>query len=65
MVNKKKAELDELGFMRIELDNLIGGKEISKAALPESWSEDDERELALLKWIASLLKRTEVKDGDE
>lgn len=69
MVSKKKAEgmsrVDELGFMRIELDNLIGGREISKAAIPESWSEEDERELALLKRIASLLSRTEVADGDE
>lgn len=54
--------VDELGIMRIELDNYIGGLEISKAAVPSSWGKYDEKVLNLLKRVADVLRRVEPKE---
>ena len=54
--------MDELGFLRIELQNHIDGLEISK--MTGCWSDDDERHLQLDKRIMDLLKRIEVKKND-
>lgn len=47
--------MDELGLTRLELDNHIGGLEISKAT--GYWTEDDERTLQLMYRIQDLLRR--------
>jgi len=58
------SNLSELEFARLELDNLIKGREISKEiykAENYNWSDEDERELNLFKLIKDILSRIEVK----
>ena len=59
--------MTELEYCRMDLDNYIGGLEISKSALPESWTEDDERILNLMMRIKDILCNIKVskKDGKE
>jgi len=53
--------MTKLEYCRLELDNHIGGLEISKAA--GYWSEDDEQTLELLLMIKDILNSIrEVKD---
>ena len=51
--------IEELELIRLELENLIEGKEIRKEVLPESWSKGEEKELALLMRIAGILDMIE------
>lgn len=56
--------LSELEFARLELDNLISGKEITKGIYKSegyNWNDEDERELNLLKLIKGILGRIDVK----
>lgn len=48
---------DSLGLIRIELENYIGGLEISKYALPDCWDDHEEEKLTLMKNIAGVLRR--------
>jgi len=53
--------MTKLEYCRLELDNHIGGLEISKAA--GIWTEDDERTLELMLLIKDILSNVrEVKD---
>lgn len=58
-VGDVKGMIEKLELVRLELENLIAGKEIRKEALPESWSKGEEKELALLMRIADILDRIE------
>lgn len=54
--------MTQLEYVRLELDNHIGGLEISKSVLPDSWTEDDERTLNLMLRIKDILSR--IKEGE-
>ena len=54
----------ELGILKIELQNHIDGLEISKSALPECWTEDDERHLSLMQRIMDFLEKLVVMEDD-
>ena len=56
--------MTELEYCRMMLDNHIGGLKISKSALPETWTEDDERTLDLMVRIKAILDRVEEKEGE-
>ena len=57
--------MTELEYCRLMLDNHIGGLEISKAALPEMWEDEDEEKLILMRRIREILRNIrEVNEGE-
>ena len=54
-IPKPNPVVDELGITKLELENHIGGLEISKAT--GYWNDDDERTLQLMYRIKSILDR--------
>ena len=54
--------MTELEYARLQLDNLINGMEISKSALPEIWTDEDEERLKLMVLIRGILGR--IKEGE-
>lgn len=46
----------ELGLLRLELDNFIRGQEISKNSCSEYWGDDDERALKMFYRLKGVLR---------
>lgn len=55
-----KEKEQELGLLRLELDNFIRGQEISKNSCSEYWGDDDERALQMFYRIRNVLKGVTV-----
>lgn len=55
--------MTKLEYCRLELDNHIGGLEISKST--GYWTEDDERTLNLMLMIKEILSNVEPKEGHD
>lgn len=60
--NSGGQRMTELDYARLKLDNLINGMEISKSALPEFWTDEDEERLKLMVLIRGILGR--IKEGE-